>query len=139
MKPSNFISIILVVIFVFHVGFIINNIINPEIPEISISKKNLQEIEFPLSFLICINQHNNDSAKYKEVGYKSVYRFYKGESIFNNSIFGWRGHKINGSKYDTVEGHSIVFQISINKLKARSLGQEVIRSTTCILRAVKLW
>ena len=73
----------------------------------------------------------------KKLDTKVFYRFYKGESIFNNSIFGWRGHKINGSKYDTVEGHSIVFQISINKLKARSLGQEVIRSTSIILKERK--
>ena len=105
MKPTlSFINIILVVTFVFHVGFIINNIVNPDLPEISISKKNLHDIEFPLSFLICINQHDNDSLKYKEVGYQSVYRFYKGESMFNESIFGWRGHNENESEYHTVEG-----------------------------------
>ena len=105
MKPTtHFISIILVLTFVFHVGFIINNIVNPKLPEISVSTRDLQDIEFPLSFLICINQHNFDAAKYREVGYNNVYRFYIGESMHNESIIGWRGHRKNGFEYDTVEG-----------------------------------
>ena len=89
---------------IFHVGNIINNILNPDLPEISVYKKELKDIDFPLSFLICIDQLQNDTSKYVEVGYKNVWKFYKGESMYNASITGWRGHTENGSKYDAVEG-----------------------------------
>ena len=43
-------------------------------------------------------------SKLETVGYKNVWKFYKGESMYNASITGWRGHTENGSKYDAVEG-----------------------------------
>ena len=101
---TRFVNIILTMSCIFHVGNIINNILNPDLPEISVYKKELNEIDFPLSFLICIDQLQNDTSKYVEVGYKNVWKFYKGESMYNASITGWRGHTENGSKYDTVEG-----------------------------------
>ena len=104
---TRFINIVLISSCVFHVGNIVNDILNPNLPEISVYKKDLKDIEFPLSFLICIDQLVNADFKYKEVGYENKYRFFIAESIHNKSIIGWRGHMKNGSTYDTVEGFVI--------------------------------
>ena len=104
---TRFINIVLISSCVFHVGNIVNDILNPNLPEISVYKKDLKDIEFPLSFLICIDQLVNADFKYKEVGYDNKYRFFIGESIHNKSVIGWRGHMKNGSTYDKVEGFVI--------------------------------
>ena len=105
---TRLISLILTLGCIFNIGFIINNNVNPELPVLSVHQKNIKDIEFPLSFLICIDQIVNDTTKYREVGYNNVYRFYIGESRHNESVIGWRGHMINGSKYNTVEGFCII-------------------------------
>ena len=53
----------LIVIFIAHVGYIIHELIYPEFPEIVNYKKNLNEIEFPIVFKICVREafkKNND-------------------------------------------------------------------------------
>ena len=101
---TRFTSMILSLSCILHIGFIIKDILYPDLPEISIYKQDLKDIEFPVSFIICVDQLENDTLKYQEVGYKNVWRFYMGESMHNESIIGWRGHVENGTKYDTVEG-----------------------------------
>ena len=41
---------------------------------------------------------------YKEAGYDTVFRFYTGTSMFNDSVVGWLGHMENGSTYSSLEG-----------------------------------
>ena len=105
---TKLISLILTLGCIFNVGYIINNNVNPELPVLSVYEKNLQDVEFPLSCLICIDQLVNDTTKYREVGYSNVYRFYIGESMHNESVIGWRGHMRNGSIYKSVEGFCII-------------------------------
>ena len=106
-KINRVVTCIFVVACGFHVSHIVSNILNPQFPQVRHYKKVLKDIEFPISFLICIDQIVNDTTKYREVGYSNVYRFYIGESMHNESVIGWRGHMKNGSTYDTVEGFVI--------------------------------
>ena len=75
----------LIVIFIAHVGYIIHELIYPEFPEIVNYKKNLNEIEFPIVFKICANEANTtiDAEKFHEVGYRDLYKFYQGQSLYN--------------------------------------------------------
>ena len=56
------INMVFSVLFTIHVWNLISNIINPLLPEIKKYKRNLQEIEFPITFRICFNQKDNQGA-----------------------------------------------------------------------------
>lgn len=76
----------------------------PNLPEIKVYKRDLKEIEFPFSFLLCAYNLQNDTVKYSKFGYKDEVDFFRGRSKFNNSLVGWGGHAENGSHIGTVEG-----------------------------------
>ena len=106
-RPDTILSIILIVICIYHVSNIIYKNINPDVPEILVYEKNLNEIDFPISFLLCLNEFDNDSVKYREVGFNNVQDLFLGRRVKYNSTLkkmaiekqmkGWKGHKINGS------------------------------------------
>ena len=98
----------------------IDNNSNPAIPEIIIKNKNIKDVDMPLSFIFCLRNRNVTSAneKYKEAGYESIYRFFSGTSMYNESIVGWLGQMENGSTYDSFEG---TFYISCIRIKYRKL------------------
>ena len=77
---------------------------NPNLPEIKVYKKNLEEIEFPFSFLLCAYDLQNDTVKYNKMGYKDEVDFFRGRSKFNSSLVGWGGHTENGSYIGTAQG-----------------------------------
>ena len=76
----------------------------PDLPDIKNYKKELKDIDFPVSFVICIDEHNDTNKKFREFGYNDSYAFFNGESRFNSSIIGWSGHTMNGSTFESVEG-----------------------------------
>jgi len=89
---------------------VINSLVNPELPTIHVINTNLKDIEFPLSFRICLNYIHDDERdmdielynldRYKKFGYDSGNTFYKGQSMFNKSLVGWNGHTENGDTLD---------------------------------------
>ena len=76
-----------------------------------------KEIEFPLFFRICLNDlydnerdvelelDNVNVERYKQFGYSSSYGFYRGQSLYNQSLVGWNGHTEDGETLGTIEGH----------------------------------
>ena len=70
----------------------------------------LQDIEFPLSFRIClddiydIEKDMNKLERYKKFGYSSGHNFYRGQSMFNETNVGWNGHTENGGTLGSTEG-----------------------------------
>ena len=77
----------------------------PGNPNIRVERKDLQEIKFPLAFKLCVDPDNNDSiVNYRKFGYQSSYDFFRGESMFNESLRGWNGHTSNHSILGTVKG-----------------------------------
>ena len=59
-------------------------------------------------FRVCGNEIQNGSKKYQELGYNNVEDFFRGKSMFNQSLFGWGGHLPNGSNIGTIEGKSLI-------------------------------
>ena len=104
-----FIYIFFSLVFVTHVGFIVYSMLYPDVPEIVVNVKNLNEIEFPFVFRICAFYIDDNDERYNKVGYKDSYEFFLGQSMFNGSVYGWNGHQENGSTLGTVEGDIVYY------------------------------
>ena len=76
----------------------------PNLPDIRIYKTDLKDIDFPLVFKLCVMEKHNSTARYTNVGYEDSFDFFKGVSMYNKSLYGWRGHHQNGSTIARVEG-----------------------------------
>ena len=98
------IKTLFVIICLVHISSITYFLIYPEFPDIRIYKRDLQDIEFPLSFKICVSDVIGADKRYKNFGYTNDFDFFAGESMYNSSMFGWSGHTENGSSVGTVKG-----------------------------------
>ena len=98
-----------ITVFLVHVTIVVASIFNPEIPDVESSQRNLEDIEFPISFRICIHHLEAPTIKnqkFKDAGYKNYYAFFKGRSLYNKSHYGFLGHLENGStKFASFEGN----------------------------------
>ena len=92
------------IIFLIHITFLIYDILNPEVPEIVVYEKNLNEIDFPMNLRICAHELNDKTSRYRKFGYRNVFRWFIGSSIYNDTLHGWAGHSENGSVLGNVEG-----------------------------------
>ena len=109
------INIILCLVCVVHISVNGYYILYPDLPDIRVSKDDLQNIDFPLAFKLCVIEKENISARYTNVGYESDVAFFKGKSMYNESLYGWSGHTKNGSTISNVEGNVLSIPISLNK------------------------
>ena len=91
-------------IFIIHIIQLGFTTLYPELPDIKSYKKELKDIDFPVSFMVCLNEPNKTNGKFRDFGYNDLYAFFNGESMFNSSIIGWSGHKRNGLTFESVEG-----------------------------------
>ena len=98
-------KIVIIISCASHICFLFYNTVHPELPEIKVYQKGLDEIEFPLSFLVCVHEMVHVSGRYRRLGYSDYIDFYYGQSRFNGSIYGWGGHMENGTTYGSVEGN----------------------------------
>ena len=98
-----------ITVFLVHVTIVVVSIFNPEIPDVESSQRDLEDIEFPISFRICIHHLEAPTIKnqiFKDAGYKNYYAFFKGRSLYNKSHYGFLGHLENGStKFASFEGN----------------------------------
>ena len=92
------------IIFLIHVSFLIYNILYPEVPEIIVYEKKLNEIDFPMNLRICVHDLNDETSRYRKFGYGNVFKWFMGKSMFNDTLHGWAGHSKNGSVLGNVEG-----------------------------------
>ena len=67
-----------------------------------IKKKKLQDMDFPVVFKICPDPAFNITLLKKE-GYAKISGYFRGESRFNKSIYGWAGHTNTFETRDSVE------------------------------------
>ena len=108
---KSIIQSILVIVCVVHICSIVYFKANPVLPDIMKYKKNIEDIDFPISFIICINSKNKGIEKMNKNGYLDEWYFFSGESRINDSIIGWAGHSENGPIYETAEGRqNLIFQ-----------------------------
>ena len=86
--------------------FLFYNNSNPKLPEIIMTNKNIRDVEMPLSFLVCLTIKNPElkDKNFKNAGYSNIQQFITGNSLHNDSIFGWFGHMKNLSTFNSLEG-----------------------------------
>ena len=99
-------NLVLSIVCSVHIVCITINIIDPKLPEIRQYKNDLKDIEFPVSFQICVDEINPNNSIFKDFGYEGLHEFFKGESRFNSSVIGWAGHMDNKSTFESVEGET---------------------------------
>ena len=97
------INFILLIVCIFNSCNVIYSLVYPQLPTIRIYETNLKDIEFPLSFRICLNDINDNTKRYRTVGYRNDYSFFGGISMFNESVVGWGGHNKNGDTIGTTD------------------------------------
>ena len=100
-----FINILLCLVCVVHVSLNGYYILYPDLPDIKVLKEDLKNIAFPLTFKLCVSEKHNSSDRYQKVGYYYDVDFFKGKSMFNDTIYGWSGHTENGSTISNVQGN----------------------------------
>ena len=99
---NGFFTIVLLI----HVLLIGENLMFPGNPNVRVERKDLKDIKFPLAFKLCVSSENDvdEFANYQKFGYTSSYNFFRGVSLFNESMRGWNGHTRNHSILGSVKG-----------------------------------
>ena len=69
----------------------------PTLINTQVETKALQGQNFPLIFKICPLPAFRDKAVFREVGYKTTHKYFLGRSMYNESIYGWAGHRNDSS------------------------------------------
>ena len=83
---------------------LVPNIISPTKTHTSVKQELLKDIDFPLDIKMCAEPAFNRSA-IVEAGYKNrAHRYFKGQSMFNRSVYGWAGHtNDSGTRLDSCQ------------------------------------
>ena len=102
-----FLNFFLLIICIINSCQVVDRLLHPELPSTRKSETDLKDIEFPLSFRICLYKLKDINKRYQKLGYKDVYKFFLGRSRFNNSRFGWNGHTEKGGIIGSTEGYLI--------------------------------
>ena len=104
------INVVFLMAFVIHVFLVAFSLIYPNTPSVKVYKKSFNEIEFPISIKICATEdRDSDAMRHNVTGYKRSFKFFMGESMFNDSLFGWRGHTKDGSVLGSTQGISSLY------------------------------
>ena len=80
-----------------------NNKISPTETVSHLEEKTLDEIEFPVLFKVCITPSFN-LAELRKAGYASIWGYFIGQSLHNESLYGWAGHTEDGNITGSVKG-----------------------------------
>ena len=87
-----------------HIYTIGSNLMHPEYPSIRVHSGDLNKINFPLTFKLCVTEQENFTERYTKMGYANELSFFAGKSIFDEELMGWGGHSQNGSSLYHVLG-----------------------------------
>ena len=108
LKISSFLNAVFTLVFFIHASSIGYKIRYPDHPSTKIYTKNLNEFDiFQLSFKLCVNELGNIHKRYSNLGYETIWSFYKGwqYDIYDGKSDGiWVGHSKNHSTLSTVRG-----------------------------------
>ena len=102
LQSTVIVNLMFAIPFVIQMMSIWNSSAHPDYPSVRTSKKNLKDIEFPVSFKLCARDLQNKK-RYSNYGYSSEYKFFEGKSS-NASIRGWNGFSETNSSIGSVEG-----------------------------------
>ena len=127
-------NLIFTIIFLLHIFGIGHKLLYPDNPSVRIYNRNLSEVDFPLSFKLCLFEQRNTSDRYLNIGYSNVYWFFEGKSK-NGEVFGWNGHSNYNQTIGSVQGKnkhiSFIFRTLCHTLKSTALLQRFSRG--CLL------
>ena len=88
-----------------HISQILMAMIYPEEPNVRTYQKNIQDIEFPMTFRICMEfREDGIDSILRNLGYENIRGYFIGISFYNKSIIGWAGHAEDGNTIGSVEG-----------------------------------
>ena len=82
--------------FFVHVTIIGYNIMFPSHLSVKLYKKDLKDIAFPIALKLCVEERKDFHKRYQDLGYDSVYKFFRGMSKYERRWLGWSGHSSNG-------------------------------------------
>ena len=122
--------------FFIHIAFIAYNLKYPRNPSIRVYRKNIEDIEFPISVKLCVKTFEEESKIFQKFGYSHDYGFFTGFSMYNLSLKGWNGHTKTGSTLGPVDGKTIFFHLPHLNLE---ILQNVSTNWSTILRQIALW
>ena len=98
------VNLIFAIVFFIHIAIIGYRRAYPENPSVRVYDKDLKDIEFPLSFKICVREQYGVLQRYQDIGYYDIYAFFRGQPSYNRRYFGWAGRDRNKSTLGTVTG-----------------------------------
>ena len=90
-----------------------NSSTHPDYPSVKIFKKKMKDIEFPVSFKLCVRELET-TMRYSKYGYLDEYNFFRGNSMYNESLHGWNGFLETNSTIGSTQGILKVFKISFS-------------------------
>ena len=102
-------QILCFIAFTIHAIINLYNTLNPKETIMRFEPRNLDDIEFPIVFKICLNP----AFKIDEIqsaGYASLWDYFHGKSKYKKrKFYGWAGHYENGSFISSVKGIDLLF------------------------------
>ena len=101
-------NLLFILVCFIHLCYIGYYVVYPEYPTITEFKEEIKDLDFPLVFRLCINEPTNGSIRFENAGYKAFAPFFYGESKYNKTVYGWKGHFENGSTFTSVEGKVLI-------------------------------
>ena len=128
LKLSLTLNLIFTIVFLGHIFSIGHKLLYPDNPSVRIYNRNLSEVDFPLSFKLCLFEQRNASDRYLNIGYSNVYWFFEGKSMFAD-YFGWNGHAENNETLGSVQGKTksiIGFFLQILNKVLESHGKQLL-------------
>ena len=103
-SPWYLIRFACLVAFLLQITTLIAGMINPKETLISTQKVDFDKIDFPLVFKICIKPGFNET-ELRILGYQNSLGYLFGNSRYNESLFGWAGHTLDGKVVSNVSGN----------------------------------
>ena len=99
------VNVIFSIALIIHVFMVAYGMIYPNIPSVRVFKKSINQIDFPVSIKICATEdRERDIKRHSGSGYTRSFKFFLGQSMFNRSLIGWKGHTKNGSTIGSTQG-----------------------------------
>ena len=93
----------LVVACVTHISINAYDRLYPSMPSVKEYKTDLANVDFPISFKICLKEIKNKNERYEKYGYESYWEFFYGHVKNRKNFVGWNGDFENNSSW-TVKG-----------------------------------
>ena len=98
-----------------HIFTIYEDSIDPPVPDVKHYDEDLKNLDFPLIFKFCFLNHKIVSVL-TDLGYDGILNFYRGQSMYNASLYGWNGHTPEGGTKGSTKSeiNVIVFKATCN-------------------------